>query len=100
MIIYHITTQQEWQQALIQGWYAAPSLATEGFIHCALEHQVEGVLQRYFQNKTGLLKLRIDPSLLKSNLQFDLSSALNESFPHIYGKLNCEAVVDISDVFA
>ena len=53
-IIYHITTNQEWQDALMKGFYEASSLATEGFIHCSTEQQVEGVLQRYFAGKTDL----------------------------------------------
>lgn len=93
-IIYHITTPQEWEVAINQGFYQAPSLAIEGFIHCATETQIEGVLHRYFSEKNNLIKLVIDTSKLIYPLQYDMSPSLQESFPHIYGVINLDAVVD------
>jgi len=92
-IIYHITTLAEWQQAKLQGFYEASSLATEGFIHCSEEHQVAGVLQRYFAGKGPLVKLTIDTDKLTARLQRDFSASMNEHFPHIYGRLNLDAVI-------
>ena len=48
-IIYHVTTKNEWNNALQQGSYAAASLPVEGFIHCSKAEQVQGVLERYFK---------------------------------------------------
>jgi uncharacterized protein (DUF952 family) len=39
-MIYHITSKQEWVSAQEQGEYTAPSLQTEGFIHCSTAAQV------------------------------------------------------------
>ena len=47
-VIYHITTQNEWNAARENGRYEAPSLKEEGFIHCSQEAQVPGVLGRFF----------------------------------------------------
>jgi uncharacterized protein (DUF952 family) len=97
--IYHVTTRAEWENAQQQGFYEAPSLAIEGFIHASAdEHQVQGVLQRYFAGKTGLVKLTIDPSLLTHELKFELAPSVNEEFPHIYGPINLDAVVEISNL--
>lgn len=92
-MIYHVVSEKEWQRAQEQGWYAAPSLFTEGFIHCSKKEQVAGVLERYYKNISGLLLLHIDESLLQATLQYDLSPSINEEFPHLYGKLNLDAVV-------
>lgn len=92
-IIYHITTLAEWEQAKQQGFYEAASLPVEGFIHCSEEHQVAGVLQRYFAGKGPLVKLTIDTDKLTSRLQRDFSPTMNEPFPHIYGRLNLDAVI-------
>lgn len=70
-IVYHITTQAEWEVAKQQGYYKAASLATEGFIHCSKAEQVAGVLNRYFTNKTNLLRLTIDTSFLTSKLVYE-----------------------------
>lgn len=91
-MIYHVTTQMEWKKALEQGYYEAPSLQTEGFIHSSRWEQVAGVLQRYYQGKSGLLLLHIDESKLTSPLKFELAPSINEEFPHIYGRLNLDAV--------
>ncbi|HEX6914033.1 MAG TPA: DUF952 domain-containing protein [Chitinophagaceae bacterium] len=95
MIIYHITTAAAWRQSLVAGYYEAPSLITEGFIHCSTESQVSGVLERYFSGKTKLLKLVIDTERLSSPLKFELAPSVNEEFPHIYGRLNHDAVVAV-----
>jgi len=93
--IYHITTKLEWENALNQGFYAAPSLPVEGFIHCSKLSQVQGVLERYYTGKTDLVKLVIDTTKLTHKLQFDYSSSVNEEFPHVYGVINLDAVVDV-----
>jgi uncharacterized protein (DUF952 family) len=87
-----------WQQALQQGYYEAASLAAEGFIHLSKKEQVEGVLQRYYQNATGLLLLHVEESKLTAPLKYELSPSVNEVFPHLFGRLNLDAVVEVSEV--
>ena len=96
--IYHITTKQDWNDAKENGFYTAPSLKTEGFIHCSEEQQVKGVLERYYKGKTDLLKLVIDPQKLKSELRYELAPSINENFPHIYGPVNLDAVVSTEEI--
>jgi uncharacterized protein (DUF952 family) len=94
-IIYHVTTAAEWKEAQEKGFYEHPSLAAEGFIHCSQEHQVAGVLERYFAHKTDLVKLVIDTGKLTSKFVFDWSPSTADTFPHIYGAINTDAVVDL-----
>jgi uncharacterized protein (DUF952 family) len=95
MIIYHITTQQDWNQANIDGYYEAPSLKDEGFIHCSIDEQVNGVLQRYFSGKENLIKLVIDTDKLENELKFEIAPSVNEEFPHVYGIINFDAVIGV-----
>jgi uncharacterized protein (DUF952 family) len=95
VLIYHVTTRQEWNAAKEKGYYTTPSLQTEGFIHCSEEQQVEGVLKRYFQGKRELLKLLIDTEKLASELKYELAPSVNEIFPHVYGPINLDAVIDV-----
>ena len=97
-MIYHVVFEDDWQNAIQKGFYAADSLAIEGFIHTSKEEQVEGVLQRYYANKTNLLLLHIDESKLTSPLKFEKALSVNEEFPHIYGRLNLDAVVSVSKI--
>ena len=92
-IIYHITTGPEWQKAQEQGHYESASLAEEGFIHCSEERQLSGVLERYYAGRAGLLKLSIETSKLTSPLYYDWSPSIEDTFPHIYGPVNLDAVI-------
>lgn len=97
-IIYHVTTQPEWEAARANGFYEAASLASEGFIHCSEAHQVAGVLQRYFKGKGPLVKLTINSDKLTARLQRDYSASLNDHYPHIYGRLNLDAVINVESL--
>lgn len=94
-IIYHVTTAAEWNAAKANGYYETPSLKEEGFIHCSQENQVAGVLERYFAGKTNLVKLMIDTDKLTSRFVFEWSPSIEDTFPHVYGTINVDAVVDV-----
>jgi uncharacterized protein (DUF952 family) len=96
--IYHVTRKQEWDAAKKKGFYVAPSLETEGFIHCSEAQQVDGVLQRYYQGKKELLKLTIDTQKLSSELKYELAPSINENFPHVYGSINLDAVIEVQKI--
>jgi uncharacterized protein (DUF952 family) len=94
-VIYHITTAGDWEAARQKGFYEHPSLTAEGFIHCSQENQVAGVLKRYFAGQTNLIKLVIDTDRLTSHFVFDWSPSTQDTFPHIYGPINLDAVTEI-----
>jgi uncharacterized protein (DUF952 family) len=94
-IIYHVATAADWNEAQSKGYYEHPSLAAEGFIHCSQDYQVAGVLERYFAGQTDLLKLVIDTDKLISKFVFDWSPSTADTFPHVYGTINIDAVVDV-----
>ena len=92
--IYHVTTQKEWEQAKLNGEYKPAQFEQEGFIHCSVEKQVPGVLDRFYKGQTGLVKLKIEKAKLQRPLLFELATDLDELFPHIYGSLNIDSVVE------
>ena len=96
-MIYHVVKRSNWQKALELGYYEAPSLGTEGFIHASKKEQVEGVMERYYANDTDLLILHIDEGKLAVPYIYELAPSVNEEFPHIYGRINLDAVVDITE---
>ena len=97
-VIYHVCTSGDWEAARQHGEYIHPSLAAEGFIHCSQEHQVAGVLDRYFTDQSNLLKLVIDTGLLTSRFVFDWSPSTQDTFPHIYGPINLDSVTAVLEV--
>ncbi|MEZ0486065.1 DUF952 domain-containing protein [Fibrella aquatica] len=96
-MIYHIVTEADWNRQADEPEYEAASLQTEGFIHLSTKEQVAGVLERYYQNVPNLLLLQIDPNKLIQSLRYELATN-NEHFPHLYGKLNKDAVVMVEKI--
>lgn len=94
-IIYHIALKEAWEEAQKSGFYEHPSLKEEGFIHCSQQEQVAGVLERYFTGKKDLVKLVIDTEKLTSKYVFDWSPSTQDTFPHIYGPINLDAINEV-----
>ena len=63
-LILHITTAPEWAAAQAAGEYRAPSLDTEGFIHCSTPAQVVHVGDWFYREVPDLVLLCIDPGAL------------------------------------
>lgn len=97
-MIYHVLKKENWQKAVEQGFYEAESLASEGFIHASKIHQVAGVLDRYFKGQQDLVVLHIDEHKLISPFTYEFSDSVNEEFPHIFGKLNLDAVLNVEEL--
>lgn len=94
--IFHVTTPEAWEKAKAEGSYGHESLAAEGFIHLSRPHQVRGVLERYYAGKSGLLLLEVAQELVTSEVKYEGPAA--DPFPHIYGRLNLEAVQAVRQV--
>ena len=94
-MIYHVTTKLEWAKAVSIGKYEASSLLSEGFIHMSQKDQVSGVLDRYYKGVNDLVLLHVDETLLTAELKYELSPSVNQEFPHLFGALNVEAVVNV-----
>ena len=91
--IFHITTRDQWNHAALAGKYQADSLVTEGFIHCSTKAQLESSGRRHFAGQSGLVVLEIDPEKLRWELRWEDSHG--ESFPHLHGRLDLDAVISV-----
>jgi uncharacterized protein (DUF952 family) len=87
---------QVWERFKDRPSYAPESLTSEGFIHCSYPGQLEAVLKRYYRRVDKVLILKIDTEKLYAKLVKEASTN-NEMYPHIYGRLNHNAVVDIEE---
>jgi uncharacterized protein (DUF952 family) len=98
MIIYHIVTPEVWEKFKDENEYEAESLKTEDFIHCSYRNQLEDVLERYYKNEPKVLILHINPHLLTAKLVAERSTG-GEIYPHIYGAINRQAIVNVEERF-
>ena len=75
--------------------YQCESLALEGFIHCCDRHQLKGVVSRYYQEIDDVELLLLDVDKLEAPLVHENTVGGSELFPHLYGPININAIVDI-----
>jgi uncharacterized protein (DUF952 family) len=94
--ILHITQLQAWETAKNLGTYRSNTLDTEGFMHCSTTAQVIGSANRFFKNQTDLVILIIDIDRVQAEIRYEGEVASN-LFPHIYGELNLDAVIQAID---
>ena len=101
--IFHIIRRGEWLEALERGDYVPASLSAEGFIHCSTADQVAATAKRWYAGVADLVLLRIDTEQLAAELKYEAPrnggpERQHERFPHLYGALNLDAVVEVLDL--
>ena len=96
MKVYHIVTPEVWEKYKNEDFYEAESLQTENFIHCSFAEQVEAVLNRYYKDAKKVLLLEIETEKLTSEL-INEPSTNREIYPHIYGRINKDAIVSVTE---
>ena len=104
-MIYHITTRHAWEQARAAGAYRGDTLDSQGFIHCSTAFQVVRVANMFYRGQHGLVLLCIDTDKVQPQVIFEqpinpdtgAAEPGAEQFPHIYGPLNLDAVVQVVD---
>jgi uncharacterized protein (DUF952 family) len=98
--IYHIAYATDWKQAQGDGQYRMSTrgrtLEQQGFIHAGTAAQVTPVANAIYLGEEGLLVLVIDESKVESEVVYESVSGWEDPFPHIYGPLNVDAVVETS----
>lgn len=89
-MLFHITTEAEWQLARAQGAHRA-SLDREGFIHLSTERQWLAVANRLFAGRTDLLLLVIDEARLRPEVRYERVDG--DDYPHLFGALEVDAII-------
>ena len=101
--IYHLALARDWEAAQFAGAYTVSTLgrtlAEEGFIHAARADQWPGVRERYYAGVTEpLVLLVIDPDRLAAEVRTEAVPGLDETFPHVYGPIELDAVVEAREL--
>jgi uncharacterized protein (DUF952 family) len=90
--IYHVVTPAEWQDASYKTYYEPRTFVREGFIHCCEYEQLPHVTSRYFTDHDSIVILCIDSAAVSAPIKYEDLANIGVEFPHIYGRLNLEAV--------
>jgi uncharacterized protein (DUF952 family) len=92
--LYHITHPETLEAAKRDGSFEEPSLTSEGFIHCSYVGQMIKTANRFYKGQEGLLILKIDQNLVRAAVKLEPAEN-GELFPHIYGRINLDAIIAI-----
>jgi uncharacterized protein (DUF952 family) len=93
--IFHITTSSAWDEARAAGAYEPPSLERQGFIHFSAADQVARVANRAFRGQRDVVLLCVASERLAAVVRHEHAEDAGEAFPHLYGPLNLDAVVEV-----
>lgn len=98
--IYHVTSAADWEAGRTAGEYTTSTrgktLAEVGFLHASTAAQIVPVAGFIHQDapEEPLIVLVVDTGRLTSPWRYDDVPGWDEPFPHIYGPLNPDAVVE------
>lgn len=92
MLTYHLIPREDYD--LNVATYAPAAFADEGFIHTTKTIGiVHEVANRYYRaDRRAYLLLTVDLDRATAPWRYD---AAGEDYPHLYGPLNREAVIDV-----
>ena len=95
-IIFHIARSEAWASGA-QGSYSPEMFPVDGFVHCSTEDQVVKVADIRFRGQKGLVLLCIDTDKVTAEIRYENLEGGRELFPHIYGEINTDAVVQVAE---
>lgn len=91
--LFHFADPEDWRRAQASGAYQPAAFADEGFIHCATEAQMAGVVERHLRGRGPRVRLQLDPAALREPLKWEWSSVSGDLYPHLFAPIPLSAVL-------
>nr|WP_158016269.1 DUF952 domain-containing protein [Mycobacterium basiliense] len=96
-VLVHMCGAEEWSRARHRGGIQLQAGAQ--FIHLSTPDQVHLPANRLFRGRADMVLLHIDPAVLESPVRWEPGVATDPEamlFPHLYGPLPVQAVVEVT----
>jgi len=93
--VFHVLTDQDKKNCVIDGIYRPKSLTSDGFIHLSKADQIETVINNFYNNNSQLILWRISEANLTENLKYEAPLEAPNSglrFPHYYQGLEVRLI--------
>lgn len=97
--LLHICGRDDWTAAQRDGAMTPASLADVGFVHLSTPEQVHLPANRLYAGRRDLVLLHVAPERLSDPVRYEPGvpgDPESMRFPHLYGPLPVEAVVDVT----
>lgn len=93
--IIKVMAAAEWAEAKSVGSYRGSTVDLhDGFIHFSTPEQLEETVAKHFAGQTDLVEVHVDAEKLSDRLKWERSRG-GVLFPHLYGELPLEAVIEV-----
>ncbi len=94
---FHLSPRERWDAADPSAPYVAPSLASEGFIHCTdgVDEMVATANRFYSDVPGAFVVLTVDLDTCGSPWRIDDPGS---PYPHIYGAIDRQAVLAVAEI--
>jgi uncharacterized protein (DUF952 family) len=100
--LFHITERASWMETARVAEYRMSTrgitLDEQGYIHCSLRHQLTAVAETIYDDADDLVILVIDSGKLADPVRYEAPELGAEEYPHIYGSLPADAVIEVFTV--
>ncbi len=101
--VFCVMEKSVFEDAVQSGEFQPESLATEGFVHCTQLHQSVEVANIFYAIFPNVVLARIERARLRSKVLDEEAAderfqGRGDTYPHIYGPLNMDAVIDVQDM--
>ena len=94
MVILHCLTAEKWNNEKQKPFYGYDSIVKYGFIHCSSIENFWRVAPHFIDTEEKLILLCIDTENVKSEIKWEDHDNCGRKYPHIYGELNTDAVIN------
>lgn len=95
MYIIHCLKEKVWNEYKNKEYYGEDSLIKFGFIHCSEISTYQWVAPNFKNETDNLVLLVIDTDKVKNEVIWEDLRNCGVTYPHIYGLLNTDSVVEV-----
>jgi uncharacterized protein (DUF952 family) len=96
-VIVHVTPGDCWEPAKTKNYFLPDSLKKNGYISCATEEQLLESAPFLYKDTLNQKILYIKPDKIKAQIVYEDIHQTGQTFPHIYGALNTDAIIKVVD---
>ena len=96
-MIVHCMEKKAYEKQKNEKFICYEELGEDGFLHNSEVRHLHLVLPRFENKKEDYVLLCIDESKLIHELKCEYSPSLQRDFPHIYGPINTDAIIEVLD---
>lgn len=95
MIIIHCLKKSNFEKIKNDEFYGDQSVMADGFIHCSDPVNFHKVARNFKKVTEDLVFLVIDSTRVIPKVIWEDDGGYGTEYPHIYGKLNMSAVINV-----